>query len=332
LSKKRVVAIDGLRVIAILGVILIHTTTRVLEVTHYNLNFYAETLFLNQFARYAVPLFFLISGFVLELNYKEDLNFWAYIKKRFSKIFIPYIIWSLIYYYFIYTNNSNNLIYVFLTGNASYQLYFIPTLCIFYILFPFFHKLYKFISQPIILITLGALQVWLLYHDYFIKNFSFVDPVRISILSFFFFVSGMILSHYLESIINFCKKWKIIFAVLMLILAFYIYKEGMIRYFQTYNINAFYSSWRPSTLIYTFVTGAALLAFFEKINLKKLSDLSYFVFFIHVAVIEFVWKFAEKFMVSGFYFDISFFVLVAVISFIIAFSVHKIPYLSKFFG
>ena len=332
MNKKRVVAIDGLRVVAILGVILIHTTTRVLEVTHYNLNFYAETLFLNQFARFAVPLFFLISGLVPELTYKEDLDFWTYIKKRFSKIVIPYIVWSLIYYFFIYTNNTNNLIRVFLTGNASYQLYFIPTLCIFYIIFPFFHRLYKFISQPITLIVLGVVQVWLLYNDYFIKNFNFVDPLRISILSFFFFITGMVVSHSLEYIINFCRKWRIILTILSIILALYIYKEGMTQYFKTYNINAFYSSWRPSVFIYTFICGTALLGIFEKTNLKKLSDLSYFVFFIHVAVLELIWKFTEKFMVSGFYFDLSLFILVTGISFTIAYLFHKIPYLSKILG
>jgi len=61
--KTSVYAIDALRVVAI---------------------------FLNQIARFAVPMFFMISGFVLELNYDGNTGFWQYLKKRFSRIFIPY--------------------------------------------------------------------------------------------------------------------------------------------------------------------------------------------------------------------------------------------------
>ena len=69
-----------MRAIAILAVILIHTTTRTLEATHYNLTSYPWTLLLNQVSRFAVPLFFLISGFVLELSSVNDINYLEFLK------------------------------------------------------------------------------------------------------------------------------------------------------------------------------------------------------------------------------------------------------------
>src|SRR5258706_27456 len=62
MQKKRDLAIDSLRTISILAVVLIHTTTRTLEASGYDLNSFSLTLILNQLSRFAVPLFFMISG------------------------------------------------------------------------------------------------------------------------------------------------------------------------------------------------------------------------------------------------------------------------------
>jgi probable poly-beta-1,6-N-acetyl-D-glucosamine export protein len=332
LSNDRVIHIDKLRVIAIAGVVLIHTTTRILEKTSYDLNTYYLTLFLNQIVRFAVPLFFIISGFVLELTYKESFNFWVYIKKRFSKILIPYIFWSFIYYYFFYNSNHDNFLYVLLTGDASYQLYFIPTLVIFYLVFPLLHKIYKFISHPGVLASLAILQLCFLYQDYFIKNFQIPDPLRISILGFFFFTIGIISAHHKETLIDFSKKWKNLIMIFFVTLGFYIFREGFLQYQITYNINSFYSSWRPSTFIYSIISGILLLTMFDRFNFHKLSRLSFLVFFIHVIVLEIVWKFTGKFVSPNIYYDIFLFLSVCGISFVLAYYIHKIPHISKIVG
>ena len=131
--KPRLNSIDSLRTISILAVIAIHTTTKTLEAAAYNLSLFPFSIFLNQITRFAVPLFFVISGFVLEFNHMEKINTFEYFKKRFGRIAVPYVFWSLIYYFFVYSKNSNNLLQVLLKGNASYQLYFIPALCVFYL-------------------------------------------------------------------------------------------------------------------------------------------------------------------------------------------------------
>src|SRR5579872_6838550 len=130
-------AVDLLRILAILAVVFIHTTTRTLEASRYNIPTLSWTLFLNQIFRFAVPMFFLISGFVLELNYNSKIEYKIYAKKRVSKIFVPYVFWSFFYFLFVYpvwhfSVFSLSFIYILITGNSSYQLYFIPVLIIFY--------------------------------------------------------------------------------------------------------------------------------------------------------------------------------------------------------
>jgi probable poly-beta-1,6-N-acetyl-D-glucosamine export protein len=343
--KKHDWAIDALRVIAILAVILIHTTTKTLEVVGYDLANFPFTLFLNQIARFAVPLFIALSGFVLELNYDNHENFLSYLKKRFSRIFIPYVFWSGIYYLFVYNQNHENFLKVLLTGNASYQLYFIPTLCIFYLLFPLLHKIYKYLSNKWGILVLFISQVGFLYRDYYLGRFAVHEPLRIALLAYFVFLLGMIAAHHKNKIMETIKKGRIILPVLTILSGLFVFWEGRGRYFFTYNIHAFYSQWRPSVLLFTILVGLFLYNLFnrEKYQLKitkNLSNLSYLVFFIHVIILETVWTTIGKgtfnilsnSVMGRVVFDLLFFGIVTVLSFLISFVIHKIPKLNKITG
>ena len=352
--KQYVKSIDTLRIVAILAVVMTHTTTRTLEAAKFNLIGFPLTIFLNQVVRFAVPLFFMISGFVLELNYDPNSGYFAFLKKRFSKIFIPYVFWSAIYYLLVYNHNHDNFLRVILTGNASYQLFFIPALCIFYLLFPFFHQIYKIISNKLFLILLLISQVWLLHHDYFVKPFELSDPLYTVIMAYFFFIIGIVAARNKEAINLFVHKWKYILLPVAGISGIYVFCEGFSRYVTTGNYLSYYSKWRPSVLIYTIAVGLILFYFFEKPKLQfsfleklikpnffqKLSKLSFLVFLIHVIVLEEVWSLFAKSLfnmlngniVGKAVFDPIFFVIVSGISFSIAYILHKIPGLGRITG
>lgn len=198
--------IDLLRVISIFAVILIHTTTKTIQTTGGDLRLVPWTLFLNQSARFAVPLFFLISGFVLELSSQGDLNYWTYLKKRLSRIFIPYLVWSTVYYFFVYRDNSLSFPSVLLSGAAAYQLYFIPALLVFYLIFPLLHRYYRFLSNVLVLIILGILELFFLYHDYYLGSYPISYPLNIALLNFYVFILGIIASHHQPLLLAVIKK------------------------------------------------------------------------------------------------------------------------------
>lgn len=337
-------AVDILRVISIWAVILIHTTTRTIESVRLNISLIPWTIFLNQSARFAVPLFFMISGFVLELNHSSNINYFQYLKRRLSKIFIPYLFWSAVYYYLIYTDHNISFLNALYLGSSSYQLYFIPTILIFYLIFPILSKFYGLIANKWVLAFLGLVQIYFLYQDYYVHPLTYDYPVNITILNFYLFLLGMVASKHQTFILNLAKKWKLLILPASAIAMTYVFLEGYNSYLKTHNYYNFYSQWRPSVLFYSIVIGIFLFyifnkKFFQPSVVKNISKLSFFVFFIHVIVLELAWSNvgislykSNPQMVKQLWFDPLFFSVVAGISFAAAFVAHKIPYLSRLTG
>jgi len=211
----------------------------------------------------------------------------------------------------------------------------------------------KIISNKFVVLLLLLSELYLLYHDYFVNTFKFADPIHVAILAYFFFIIGIVAGRNKEKIIQFIQKWKYIIFSGAVLSGLYVFWEGRSRFLSSNNYFNFYSQWRPSILIYSIFIGLTLFFIFEKKFqsnfleklikpnfFQKLSKLSFFVFFIHIAVLESFWSLAGKnlfnLITTNFFgrilFDPVFFGVVAGISFLIAFLLHKIPKLYKLTG
>jgi fucose 4-O-acetylase-like acetyltransferase len=284
----------------------------------------------------------MISGFVLELNFHLHESYFDYLKKRINRIFIPYVFWSGIYYFFVYTRHTENFFQALLGGDSSYQLYFIPALLIFYLIFPLIHNFYKFLNSKWITILFGLIELSLFYYDYYVQPLRIFSPVKTALLNYFVFYAGIILANNKERFVSLVKKWKLIFLFGTLIFAVILYFEGLNGYLKTHNYLAFYSSWRPSVLIYTILLAGSLYYLFDRniiriSIIKTLSRLSFFVFFIHIIVLEALWyligvKIFKIQFVKDLWWDPLYFIAVTLISFSIAYIAHKVPKLSKLSG
>lgn len=351
-SKKAtyLFSIDALRVIAILAVIMIHVSTKTLATLKLNVDEGIFSLFFNQISRFAVPLFFLISGFVLELNNKNKLSYVTFFKKRASRIIIPFLFWSLVYFtlgrnFNITAVVSDKFLWTVILGTASYHLYFIPTLILFYLAFPILHALIQLLKNPFVLGMLILLQAYILYRDYYIDTWNIPHDLRIALLSYSMFVMGMVASHLNNNILIFVKKnVKPLLGLLILLVIFITFHV----YDMTLKLKTsrfIYNQFGPLNYIYTAVLGSILFFLLEKTQFLKnwfitLSKLSFFVFFIHVLIQNIVWNtLVTPFLDSGdtsilrsVLFDPIVFLTISFISFGIAFLTHKIPFASKITG
>jgi peptidoglycan/LPS O-acetylase OafA/YrhL len=195
------------------------------------------------------------------------------------------------------------------------------------------------------LFLLGITQIWLMDRDYFVKQFAVPDPIRILLLAYFIFIVGMVAARNKDKLLQIVARIKYILIITGAYMVYYIFEEGITRYFKTYNIEAFYSQWRPDVLFYTLILSAVLFYAFNRSHLQfkiieRLSKLSFSVFFIHVIILEEVWKgFGLKLFnlttpnsFGKIIFDPLFFLSVAIISFFVCYIIRKVPLLPKLTG
>ncbi|HFD32746.1 MAG TPA: acyltransferase [Gammaproteobacteria bacterium] len=142
---------------AILGVLAIHATAPAINPQYHIAESWIVALIaINQAARFCVPLFFFISGLTYGFFYEQQYKgcYACFIKKRSSKILIPYTFWCFFYLCVrLITGDLSiddlsplHLMVMYLTGSASGHLYFIPAIFQFYLLLPLFFLLVKKIS------------------------------------------------------------------------------------------------------------------------------------------------------------------------------------------
>jgi surface polysaccharide O-acyltransferase-like enzyme len=95
-EKQTVEWLDSLRAIATIGVIVIHTATPVVKMSYgvNTGNWWCGNLF-DSAARFAVPLFLMLSGATL-LGKEEEIK--IFYRKRFMRVLVPFLFWMVVYW------------------------------------------------------------------------------------------------------------------------------------------------------------------------------------------------------------------------------------------
>lgn len=139
---NKIVFLDYLRFVAIIGVVMIHCT----PIGGMDFNSYAwkYNLPFNVFSRFCVPLFFMISG-ALFLNPDKNTDF-AYLIRKIVRIIIVFFLFSLFYDLLWYFNkydfsfNKDALLNVFIPNllTGKFHLWYLAALIPLYLLTPIF--------------------------------------------------------------------------------------------------------------------------------------------------------------------------------------------------
>lgn len=160
--RERIVYLDFLRCLAIFFVIVLHSiATIIVNPAFYQCPSWYLCMIIDPFNRTGVPLFFMISGYLLLSSPKTEhiLDFY---KHNIPKLVVPLTTWSLIYYFaeVIYTQTPID-IYDFLSRffdqGISVHMWFIYSLLGIYLLCPFFKRIINHCSFKQLLILLGII-------------------------------------------------------------------------------------------------------------------------------------------------------------------------------
>ncbi|MGD8188711.1 acyltransferase [Brevibacillus ginsengisoli] len=141
--ENRLREFDLVRAFAALSVIAIHVTAGYVATNQFGYVW-------NQLMRYAVPLFIMLSGFLLFYvdQGRAPVTYGHFIRVRFKKVIIPYVLWTLIYFLYNSRHHLSGwiqnepvkplIIYLkhLITGTGHVHLYFLLITVQLYLVYP----------------------------------------------------------------------------------------------------------------------------------------------------------------------------------------------------
>lgn len=300
-SNSRRTELDILRIISMFVVILLHVIGTVFYRIDVKSEYWIKLNILNSATRWCVPAFVMISG-SLFLDMKKEVEYSVLYKKYIFRILISFIFWSFMYTIYdilkqprelgLIQKFADFLICVFL--KPHYHLWFVYMILGLYILIPVIRAIVRMADEYL-------LKYWLflMFLVGFILNFvcSFekiefylADSISYLNLGFlsgfvFYFVMGYYLSNYPP------RHKKVIYS--LGVLSYVITTVGTYCLSMQRDVaKTIYDYLYPNT---AFIAIAVFVAFLQlrKIEysdrtvqrLKKLSDMMFGVYFIHVFVI-----------------------------------------------
>lgn len=312
MKMRKIEEVEILRAFAILGVVVIHViSSNIYEIEDHSSYIFVINIILNLFSHFAVPLFFLISGFILGLKYKGKYNVTEYYRKRILSTITPYVLFSLIYILFNYFKlpekyplTLSNISFRLLTGSAFVHTWFFIVLIQFYILFPWFCKLINKVDSKktyvIIFLCLCILQSsWntflmkFLTHPYFVDIAPYIRNIFFSHV--IYFISGMLISKNFDTVqdkLNKIKSMKMISIIIVSLSALsYIKIAGMenrsMDIFYKFVLNTFNIPLYLCTFVLLFKLSRIVVRSnkYLKSLFRILSDYSFGIYLIHFLVI-----------------------------------------------
>jgi probable poly-beta-1,6-N-acetyl-D-glucosamine export protein len=214
-KQPHIYELDPLRACTALGVVAVHVLAYTAYLNSSAIGYQMQNALVVAF-HFTREIFLFVTAFALVYVYNDrrlaPLPFW---KKRALGVVFPYVVWSIVY---VLVNTPfkspgtffQTTIFDILTGNASYQLYYILLTIQFYLIFPLFLSFIRACARHpwITLAISAALQLVLFAVDYYTiqqSNQPFWQAVtyyqdRFLLVYQFYFVLGGLSALYFRQI------------------------------------------------------------------------------------------------------------------------------------
>lgn len=315
-KRERIEELYYIRAIAALGILIIHGTGSFAVSSEYGSKAMYLGIFFNQFFRFGSPVFMMVSGLVLFYNYRsiDELDIGRFYKKKIKFIFLPYVVWSTVY--FLYSHYISGIplkgegkVYLrgILLGESYSHLYFIFLIFQFYILVPF---ILKYLIEPmkekpfLVFIIFAIIQGTILTYEYYFKNYEATGLLGLfnkyywkTVLGWCsYFITGGIIGIHYKKIVKYIEEHikgiSIGYIIITLLYIGQVYLNLYINGGRDYYGK--FGSIRPHTMIYAFFTMAVLIYITRRLtesdnfivkNLKDFGTYSFGIYFIHPLVL-----------------------------------------------
>lgn len=337
MHKHRIDEIELLRAVSFLAIVMQHTLACFMYSSGIGQGAAITSAFLLLFIRYGVPVFIFITGMVLFYNHgEEDLHYGRFIEKRFSQVFLPYFLWTLIYFVWISLISGvsassmasvlSRIAQMTLKGDSFYHLWFMVMILQFYLLFPLLRTLVSKFKKHPVRFMIACFLFYVLYlwvYNYLVPVIypSVHSPVlkgildyrdRIFLSWFFYFLLGGFAGLYVDKWRAFLRRInKVNLLVFCLSFAYIMYlmiKSGhpvatagyMINYQLTLPLGMTMIIYLSSSMFLFYYLTELIQSKCSKLadRLKWVGRYSYGGYFIHPFVLFYINAFAQTYLVS----------------------------------
>jgi surface polysaccharide O-acyltransferase-like enzyme len=235
-KRPHIYELDPLRACTAFSVVAVHVLAFTVFLNHTEIGIQIQNAFVVTF-HFTREVFLFVTAFALVYVYNgKAFPFKQFWKKRGIGILLPYVVWSLIY---VWVNTPaktpasffQTALLDILTGNASYQLYYILLTLQFYLIFPLFLLfLQRCPRHPWLILTISfALQLLLFYVDFHALQgnaahlsafwgFFALYQDRFVLLYQFYFVLGGLTALYFQQIKTFLLRHGKLIGVMFLVM------------------------------------------------------------------------------------------------------------------
>jgi surface polysaccharide O-acyltransferase-like enzyme len=285
-QQNKIIYIDFLRIFAAFAVVMLHTAAPLLlKMKQGNTPQFIEGNLIDSATRWCVPIFFMISGALL-LNSKRDFDLSYFLKKRFSKILIPFIAFSIIYFYINgHVMTVTEFLFKFANNAIAGHLWFFYALMAVYLFSP---VLIFFVRQASKQIQLFILFIWFLFNCLFPSMNGIIPGLKIN----FFGPFGIYLGYFLLGYVLFTHSFSRRFRMLIYLLGIggFVATYLGTHYFTVRQDGAFFPMFYAYNSPNVLLMAIAVFVFFKYVfNFKlqntdlltKLSSLTFGVYLIH---------------------------------------------------
>lgn len=335
--------LDTLRALATLSVIVVHISSPLVNMTwNRNLEYWWIGNMVNSAARFAVPLFLMLSGATM-LGKEYPLG--EFYRKRMMRVLVPFLFWLVPYLIFRWSMlpprqqphelqaTLNWAIQLFLREGVSKHFWYIYMILFIYLVLPFVGKFIRKLNNTTILIIL-AIWVFLAFNfrNTPMNMYSWSGDYGSKLLAYSLNIGYLILGYYLTRISLPWSKMRLP-ALFLFVLTIAFSSVG--TYIFSKNAHKLDLSLYGYLMLNTIIQSIAIFVIIKEIKIenqivswiqKNISDYSYGIYLVHIMIIGILFR-------NGIYWSFAhpsislplLTLMVLVISFGIIFVLRKIP-------
>ena len=328
MKKIRNIDIDFIKVIACIGVVLLHTTMPGFKET----GSWNYLTYLYYLGTYSIPLFFMVNGYLL-LG-KNEISY-SYILQKIKWILVTVSIWTLIIWIYKRDFSQNPIKKVLgslLQRGYFFQFWFFGALILIYLCLPILKRFLKSKNRYLLVLSLLVIIGFVLE----LTNYLLQKPVQVYVIQtfrlwtwfFYYILGGFIAQFNLANLRSCFKNWmKVVTLVLLFISPFILYVLA-----KDIHHNLYAEYFYDSIFVKIVSLGFFLTVLTFDLNTDKNRWIIYIsnqimgVFIIHTFVMK-VWEKLVGFSFAGAY--LLFLIFTLSVSFAVVGILIKIPYFNR---